>query len=109
LACNEASSRRFQALNEGQRQDYLLYVFSMVVAEAKSKRTKIRIKDGFRQTGLREVVEGRDGDAWMVEITSRRMGIDNGKDTLVHVDQILERTLEQMVTKSGKQRPLQRS
>jgi hypothetical protein len=41
-------------------------------------------------------------EAWLVEIASRRMGIDNGKDTLVHVDQILERALAQMEARSGR-------
>ena len=103
LACNEISSKRFQALNEHQRLDYIHRAFSTVVAETTKRQTKIRIKDAFRQTGLLEIVKGIKGEAWLVEITSRRMGIDNGKDTMVHVDQILERALAQMSTKAGKE------
>jgi hypothetical protein len=41
-------------------------------------------------------IRGVADEAWLVEISSRRMGIDNGKDTLVHVDQMLERALDKM-------------
>ena len=101
LACNEISSKRFQALKEDQRLDYR--AFSTLVVETTMRKTKIHIKDAFRQTGLFEIVEGVSGEAWLVEITSRRMGIDNGKNTMVHVDQILERALAQMATKAGNQ------
>jgi hypothetical protein len=65
---------------------------------------KIRLADAFRQIGLLEEIRGLAGEAWLAEISSRRMGIDNGKDTLVHVDQILERALAHM-TKSARKAP----
>jgi len=61
---------------------------------------KIRLKDAFRQIALFEEVNGVGGEAWLVEISSRRLGIDNRKDTLIHVDQILERALTQMRAKT---------
>jgi hypothetical protein len=67
---------------------------------------KIRLKDAFRQIGLFEEVKGFGGEAWLVEISSRRMGIDNGKDTLVHIDQVLERTLAQMRAKTMTRPPV---
>lgn len=102
LACNESSSEKFQSLDEDQRLDYTRDAFSTVVAEISRRKIKARLRDAFRQIVFFEIINGIDGDAWLVEITSRRMGIDNGKDTVVHVDQILERTLAQMTTKAGR-------
>jgi hypothetical protein len=105
LACNEISSEIFQRLDEDGRQDYILRAFSTVVAQTTKRQTKIRLKDAFRQIGLLEEVRGVGGEVWLVEVSSRRMGIDNGKDTLVHVDQILERTLAQMRAKTIRRPP----
>jgi hypothetical protein len=105
LACNEISSEIFQRLDEDGRQNYILRAFSTVVAETTKRQIKIRIKDAFRQIGLLEEVNGVGGETWLVEISGRRMGIDNGKDTLVHVDQILERALTQMRAKTKKPPP----
>lgn len=105
LACNEISSEIFQRLDEDGRQDYILRAFSTVVAQTTKSQIKIRLKDAFRQIGFLEEIKGFGGEAWLVEISSRRMGIDNGKDTLVHVDQILERALAQMTAKAKKPPP----
>lgn len=101
LACNRFSSQAFDCLGEDARQEYILGAFSKVVAETTKRQTKIRIRDVFRKTGLLQEVRGDNREAWLVEITSRRMGIDNGKDTVVHVDQILERALRYMTEKTG--------
>lgn len=73
-----------------------------MVDEVNRRQTKIRIQDEFRQIVLLEEIKGSGREIWLVENTSRRMGIDTGKDTLVHIDQILQRTLEQMTTKFGR-------
>jgi hypothetical protein len=83
---------------------YIHRAFSTIVAEMSKRKVKARLRDAFRQTVFMGVVGGDGGDAWLVEITSRRMGIDNGKDTVEHVDQLLERTLAQMTAKAGKQK-----
>jgi hypothetical protein len=105
IACNEISSEIFQRLDAEARQDYILRVFSTLVTQTTERQIKIRLKDAFRQTGLLEEVRGVGSEAWLVEISSRRMGIDNGKDTLVHVDQLLERALAQMRAKTMKRPP----
>jgi len=64
----------------------------LVVKETTASQFKIRLRDAFEQFELM-VVDGLGDEGWLVEITSRRMGVDTGKDTLVHVDQILERAL----------------
>lgn len=103
LACNPASSKKFQLMSEDERQDYIYDAFSTVGAEISARKIKARLRNAFRQVVFFEPVKGIRGDAWLVEITSRRLGIDNGKDTVVHIDQILERTLVQMAKKAGKQ------
>ena len=100
LACNEIASEIFQKLDEDARQDYIRRAFSTLIAKTSKSRLKIRIADAFRQIGLLEEIKGVGGEAWLAEISSRRIGIDNGKDTLVHVDQILERALAHMTAKA---------
>ncbi|ABD07334.1 TIR [Rhodopseudomonas palustris HaA2] len=102
IACNQLASDMFQNLDEGARQDYILRVFALLVSETAKRQSKIRIRDAFRQIGMLEMLGGSDDEEWLVEISSRRMGIDNGKDTLVHVDQILERALSEMNVKLAK-------
>jgi hypothetical protein len=102
LACNETSSEIFRQLDEDGRENYILRAFSTVVAETTKRQIKIRLNDAFRQIGLLQEVKGVGSEAWLVEISSRRMGIDSGKDTLVHVDQILERALAHMAAKIKK-------
>jgi hypothetical protein len=96
LACNEIASKIFRQLDEEARFNYINRAFSTLVAITSKMQLKIRIADAFRKIGFFEEVPGLAGEAWLAEISSRRMGIDNGKDTLVHVDQILERALAHM-------------
>jgi hypothetical protein len=92
MACNEAATLKFQKLSKDGRQDYIRKAFSRVVRHVKKAKLKIRLEDEFEKVKLFEL-RGTGKERWLVEITSRRMGIDNGKDTLVHVDQVFERTL----------------
>jgi hypothetical protein len=100
LACNEIASEIFRQLDEDARQDYIRRAFSTLVSETSKSQLKIRIADAFRQIGLLKEIKGFGGEVWIAEISSRRMGVDNGKDTLVHVDQILERALAHMKAKA---------
>jgi hypothetical protein len=106
MACNEIASEIFQQLNEKDRQTYIHRALSTLVAKASKLQLKIRIADAFRKIGLFELVPGLGSEAWLAEISSRRMGIDNGKDTIVHVDQILERTLTYMTEKAASPTPI---
>jgi len=91
IVCNEVTSAQFEALEEGPpRRQYIERVFGLVTAIAVQDRLKIRLRDPFEQFRRIEV-SGPVGEAWFVEISSRRRGIDNGKNTLVYIDQILER------------------
>jgi hypothetical protein len=96
LACNPITSEIFQQLREAERQDYIYRALAALVKRTSERQLKIRLKDAFLQVGLFELIGGVGEEAWLAEITSRRMGLDNGKDTMIHVDQILERALKSL-------------
>jgi hypothetical protein len=100
LASNPIASEIFQSLDEASRQTYIRRAFATVVARTTKDRLKIRLGDAFRQIGFYEEINGVGGEAWLAEISSRRMGLDTGKDTLVHVDQMLERALRDMTARA---------
>jgi hypothetical protein len=102
IACNAAASNAFHRLDENGRLAYIRKTFSKLTDQAKEIQLKIRLGDAFRKIGFSEIVMGSKEEAWFAEVSSRRMGIDNGKDTLVHIDQLFERTLVQMTAKVTK-------
>jgi hypothetical protein len=59
------------------------------------RQFKIVLSDAFEKSSEFSI-EGPAGELWLCEISSRRMGIDNGKDTLVHIGQTFERALQWM-------------
>lgn len=95
IACNTAASADFEASEPEGRQDYILGTLGRVVEVTNSNKLKIRLNNAFEQFES-FLIDGPGATAWLVEISSRRMGIDNGKDTLIHVDQILQRAFEHM-------------
>jgi hypothetical protein len=95
MACNDVASAKFQALGEFERQEYIHRALGFLSAETSAAKVKIRLKDAFEKFE-KIAVSGSVGEAWFVEISSRRMGVDMGKDTLVHIDQILEQALKFM-------------
>lgn len=100
LACNEIATAIFNRLNENQRQKYILRAFAIAVGRASTRHLKIRLSDAFEKFDISEI-GGMGQEGWLVEISSRRMGNDTGKDTLIHVDQVLERALAEMQTRSA--------
>jgi len=96
MVCNDAATARFKKLDEDARQAYIRKAFTKVAEFTTKQQFKIRLKDAFEKNSAR-VIEGSNDDKFMVEISSRRMGIDNGKDTLVHIDQMFERGLKYMI------------
>jgi hypothetical protein len=88
-------------LSEPARQAYIRRAFATLIRETSKRQLKIQLSDAFEKFE-QIMIDGLGEEAWLVEIASRRMDIDNGKDTLVHVDQILERALAQMEARSGR-------
>jgi len=103
MACNEEATAKFQRLSKEDRQDYIRDAFSQVVRHVKKGAMKIRLEDEFEKFQL-FTLKGSGKDKWLVEINSRRMGIDNGKDALVHIDKLFERTLHHMTPERKKKR-----
>ncbi|HMI95979.1 MAG TPA: toll/interleukin-1 receptor domain-containing protein [Micropepsaceae bacterium] len=95
LACNPVASEIFERLGEAERQVYIWRAFTTLVGVVNEMQLKIQLNDAFEKFELMEI-KGAGKEAWLAEITSRRLGVDVGKDTLVHVDQIFQRALEQM-------------
>lgn len=95
IACNEAASEIFNRLHEEDRRAYICRAFGAAVKETTGRQFKIVLPDVFEKAELFEV-NGFGEEQWLVEISSRRVGVDNGKDILVHVDQVLERALHDM-------------
>jgi hypothetical protein len=96
LACNEIASEIFRQLKKGDRQDYIRRALAALVSTTSAIQLKIHLTDAFLKIGFFEEIRGVGGEAWLAEISSRRMGIDTGKDTIMHIDQILERALAHM-------------
>ncbi len=93
MASNEVASAKFRKLSATERQEYIHDALSLLVSEINKEKLKIVLEDAFEKFENR-VIEGRNGEGWYVEISSRRLGIDNGMNTLMHIDQMLERALE---------------
>jgi hypothetical protein len=93
---NEQANSIFQELSQEKRQDYARDVFKHITAEVVEEKTKIVLSDAFEKFVKMQIVPGIAKQMWFVEISSRRMGIDIGKDTLMHIDQLFEQTHEQM-------------
>ena len=90
LACNPAASFAFDNLSETAREEYIRATLKILLRN--SPPLKLIIKNAF-EVDRQFFLDGPGGEGWLVEISSRRLGIDNGKDTLMHVDQMLERAL----------------
>jgi len=99
IVCNEAASEIFQQLDEDARQDYIHRALGALVKIIGPKQLKIQLTDAFLKVGFFDTVKGFGEEEWLAEITGRRMGIDIGKDTLIHVDQMLERALSSLGAK----------
>jgi hypothetical protein len=96
MICNDATTAHFKRLIEDERRKYIRQSFAKLVKITTKQKFKMQLGDAFEKTVSRQLNSAR-GRGWMVRISSRRMGIDNGKDTLVHVDQMLERALKYML------------
>jgi hypothetical protein len=54
------------------------------------------IIDGPRSKNITRSVSGEDGQHFVVELSCRRMGFDNGMDTAYYMDNNLRRALDHM-------------
>lgn len=99
IACNDVASTIFQNLREVERQKYILRAFASVVGRTSKMSLTILLQDAFEKFETL-LIQGIADEEWFAEISSRRMGVDIGKDTLVHVGQIFERAYVEMEARS---------
>jgi hypothetical protein len=93
---NEQANSIYEELSQEKRQSYARNVFAHITTEVVESKTKLQLSDAFERFFKMQISPGVAKQRWFVEVSSRRMGVDNGKDTLVHIDQLFERTLGQM-------------
>ena len=104
IACNDVASEIFNQLSEGdERQGYIQRALGSLVRETTTRKLKIVLPDAFEKVEVFDL-RGFGDEQWVGEVASRRLGLDNGKDILVHVDQILERALSDMEAQNRRPR-----
>lgn len=95
VACNEAASNELNASQRrGQHGAFMRRILERVVATFEHNPLKAPIKDQFEKWVAWSISDGRYG--YEVLVTYRRLGLDNGMDTVVHIDNNLAMALKQM-------------
>jgi hypothetical protein len=96
IMCNPAASKSFLAsIANGERELYIRDALMLVLKKLKKREMTMLIDSSLPQRVL-EKVQINKGEDFLVEFSCRRMGSDNGMDTLYHMDENLRRALEHM-------------
>jgi hypothetical protein len=96
IMCNPAASKSFLAsIAEGKREIYIRDALVSVLKKLKKPEMTMLIDSSLPQRILKEIQINRRED-FLVEFSCRRMGSDNGMDTLYHMDANLNRALKHM-------------
>ncbi len=93
---NQVASRRFlEAQRTGGREFYIRDLLKSVIDHTSREELTVTI-DSPLPKKVHKTFAGRDGEKFLMEISSRRMGIDNGMDTIFYADNNLHRALDHM-------------
>ena len=103
---NDHANAIYDVIDEEKRREYACNVFRRITEEANEIKLKIVLSDAFEKFHTMVISPGVARQKWFVEISCRRMGSDNGKDTLMHIDQLCDRTLEQMTREDREKQKL---
>jgi hypothetical protein len=96
IMCNPAASKSFLAsIANGKRELYIRDALMLVLKKLKKREMTMLIDSSLPQRILEKVQVNKEKD-FLVEFSCRRMGSDNGMDTLYHMDENLRRALEHM-------------
>lgn len=96
VICNEVATKGLvEAQRQGKHPKFLRDVLSSIVLDLKGDSLSETIDDSFEKF-VGWPVKGSNGQDFKVMFTYRRMGMDNGMDTLVHLDNYLTIALAQM-------------
>jgi len=104
-ANESAKDAFFTDLKEGKRDQHIVEVLSLLVADFEEKPLTERISDHFEKFTAWPLA-GRENEKYFIRYRYRRLGIDNGFDTLVHLDQNIRTALkhyESMVRNSKRE------
>jgi hypothetical protein len=95
VVCDEGASEELNASQRrGEHGTFLRHVLECVVEKFEHDPLKEPIKDQFEKFVAWRVRDAKY--AYNVIITYRRLGIDNGMDTVVHIDNNLKMAVKQM-------------
>jgi hypothetical protein len=96
IICNEEASRRFaQAMARDEEDIFMRDVLALLVASLPPDGLTVRIEDA-RERGVSAQLSRPGGEAFAVRFSYRRLGQDNGFDTIVYLDNNLKIALEHM-------------
>lgn len=95
VLCDEAASQEFQELGEDDRAKFRRDALALLVSSIDGNGLTVLIEDAFEKTMYRSL-ESESGNKFRVAISYRRMGIDNGKDTVLYLDNNLRMALKHM-------------
>lgn len=100
VVCDPTASRRFAAAEAADDADaYMRAVLERLVDALPEDGLTVHLEDAREQT-IGRSVEGTDGDSFLVSFSYRRLGEDNGFDTVIYLDNHLRIALEQMTAVS---------
>lgn len=96
MMCNPAASKSFlKSIKNGKREEYIRDALGLVLKKLKRPRMTMLIDSSLPQKRLEKIQINKREDV-LVEFSCRRMGSDNGMDTLYHMDGNLHRALDHM-------------
>jgi TIR domain len=94
IYCNERATEEFWAhLKEGKRNEHIKSVLELLVADFKTRPLTEKITNNFEKF-VAWPLKGTVGKEYFIRFRYRRLGIDNGFDTLVHLDANIEIALQ---------------
>lgn len=104
--CNATAKAQFKkAESENRHFHYLRDTLAFAVAEYFPKYGQVIITDAFPKQFAAKLL-GLDKASFDAFLTCRRLGLDNGKDTIVHLDNNFRRALREMTDKlAGPKKP----
>jgi len=93
ILCDNDATARFVAIQDsGERQQFIHGALSLLIASSDRNQLTIRIRDAFRQEMNFSFLDP-DGSSYVASIRCRRMGEDNGMDTVVFLDRTFNSAL----------------
>jgi hypothetical protein len=96
VICNSVASRQFSRdQEEGQRSEFILAVLDLILEQTTKKELTMTIDSALPQRLFKKIM-GKKGADFLVEFSCRRLGLDNGMDTIYYFDKNLIRTVEHM-------------